>query len=164
MTPLHWSLEHMFYNHDSLPQLDFLDRQTATKSSWTLCEVPAWQGTPWHILRALLPASLCLWRTLSSRGSAMLCCCSQLHFPPKAAGAVQVPLEMQASMPRVCARAGEMSDPALGGGCSPHEQHRQPGGENHLSSLSQMKPTYGLVQWYCKWAECRCATTQQNHI
>lgn len=28
MTPLHWSLEHMFYNHDSLPQLDFLDRQT----------------------------------------------------------------------------------------------------------------------------------------
>lgn len=61
-----------------------------------------------------------------------------------------MPLEMQASMPRVCAWAGEMSDPALGGGCSPHEQHRQPGGENHLSSLSQMKPTYGLVQWYCK--------------
>lgn len=81
MTLLHWSLKYMFYNHDLLPQLDFLNRQTATQTSWTPCEVPGWQVTPYQVLQALLPARLCLWRTLSSRCSAMLACCSHQDFP-----------------------------------------------------------------------------------
>lgn len=128
MTLLHWSLKYMFYNHDLLPQLDFLYRQTATQTSWTPCEVPGWQVTPYQVLQALLPARLCLWRTLSSRCSAMLACCSHQDFPAepphqKLVGPVSLsPFGNPSSMSHVCTWSGEMSDPGLDGGYSSHER------------------------------------------
>lgn len=128
MTLLHWSLKYMFYSHDLLPQLDFLYRQTATQTSWTLCEVPGWQVTPCQVLQALHPARLCLWRTLSSRCSAMLACCSHQDFPAepphqKLAGPVSLSPFGNPSLTVtcVCTWSGEMSDPGLDGGYSSHK-------------------------------------------
>lgn len=152
------------YNHDLLPQLDFLYRQTVTKTSQTLCEAPGWQVTPYHILQALLPAGLCLSRTLSSRCSAMLCLLlppglPSTTTPPKAGGTSQFkPLWKPKSQCHVCVcvcvyRGWGNEWPWLGWGIfhtSPHPgQHGyswELGGENHLSYSfysfsSQVKPT-----------------------
>lgn len=154
MTLPHWSFEHMSYNHDLLPQLDFLCRQTVTQTSGTLWEVPGRQVTPYQ---ALLPARLCLWRTLSSRCSAMLCLLLPPGFPgrttpPKAGGSSQLkPLWKPKSQCHVCAQGLGNEWPWLGWGyphASPQPGQQgyswEPGGENHLSysfysSSSQIK-------------------------
>lgn len=112
MTLLHWSTEHVLQSW--LATTAGFPVQTDSNKA------PGWQVTPYHSLQGLLPARLCLWGTLSSRGSAMLCLLLPPGFPTKSwrDQAVSAPLETQVSVPRVWTGAGEMSGPGLGGGYS----------------------------------------------
>lgn len=167
MTLLHWSFEHISYNHDSQPQLDFLHRQTEQRPV-RLCVKS--QDDKWHLTKLCsLPGCACEepWAPGAQQGSA---CCSHLDFqaePPhqKLVGPVSLsPFGNPSLSPKglgkwvALAWIWDIPHPGQQG------YSWEPGGENHLSYSSQIKPTLGLVQWYGKLAECCHVRTQQNHI
>lgn len=158
MTLLHWSFEHVLQSWLATTA-GFPVQTDSNKDQSDLCEAPGWQGTPYHTLHALLPARLCLRRTLSSRCSALLCLLLPPGFPstttpPKAGGTRQFQPFGNPSLSATCVDRGWGNEwPWLGWGIfhtSPHPgQHGDSwelGGENHLSysfysSSSQIKPT-----------------------
>lgn len=138
MTLLHWSLEHMFYNHGLLPQLDFLYRQTAKRPTG-LCVKS--QDDKWHPATfsklCSLPVCAC---DLQGLSNALLLL--PLHFPaetPPEAGRTSQFKCLWKSKPQchMCVHGlGKWVTLACMGDIphmSPHPgQHREPGGENPL--------------------------------